>query len=263
MALIIDPLGENEAPRWRPDPKRAWRWLIDTVLPPRCPLCAVEIQEPGTVCPACWQKLRFISRPFCDKTATPFVIDPGPGIYAASAYQHPPDWDRARAAILYDDPAPALIHAFKYSDRHELLPLLANAMHRAGADLLAEADLLIPVPLHRARLWQRRFNQAALLAQRLAKLNGTACRTDLLFRRKPTPPQVGKSREARARNMAGAFAITAHHKPDIAGKRLILVDDVLTTGATLNACSRVLKAAGAANVDILVFARVGDPVALA
>lgn len=261
MSLITDPLAEEGMRRSPPSLRRAWRRLVDLVLPPRCLLCAVEIEEPSSLCPACWAKLRFISKPFCDKTATPFTLDPGPGVYAAAAYQHPPQWQRARAAVLYDDAAASLVHAFKYSDRHEVAPFLARAMAQAGRDILAEADLLLPVPLHRARLWKRRFNQSALLADHIAKMSGVPVRKDLLVRRKDTPPQVGLSREARARNVAGAFVLDKKHRAALAGKKIVLIDDVLTTGATLNAASRVLLTAGVQAVDILVFARVGEIVA--
>lgn len=239
------------------------RFLVDAILPPSCPSCRVQLQEAPALCPSCWSKLTVIERPFCDKTATPFTIDPGPGVYAANAYQFPPHWDRARASVLYEDTARTLVHSFKYSDRHEVLPILARAMARAGADILSECDLIIPIPLHARRLWQRRFNQAALLSQRIAQTCHKPWRNDVLIRRRATPPQVGLSREARARNMAGAFGVRQDYRPFLAGKRVVLVDDVMTTGATLNASSRVLKAAGASQVDVLVFARVGEAIALA
>lgn len=263
MAFIEDPLAEApERPR-RFNLSRAARFMVDLVLPPRCPACAVEVQEPATLCPQCWAGLSFISRPFCERTATPFVIDPGPGIYAASAYQYPPLWQRARAAVLYEGTAPGLVHALKYSDRHEVVTLMAGAMAKAGQDVLAECDLIIPVPLHRWRLWKRRFNQAALLARRIAGSGDVPFRTDILLRRKATASQVGLSREGRARNLAGAFAIAKKHRNLIKKRRIVLIDDVLTTGATLNAACRVLQAAGADHIDVVVFARATDAVALA
>ncbi len=261
MTFIDDPLAEDAAPRRKFSFRHAARLVVDILLPPRCPTCGVGLQEPETLCTGCWAKLSYISRPFCERTATPFVIDPGPGIFAASAYQFPPQWQRARAAVAYEGVATDLVHALKYSDRHEVAPLMARAMHRAGADILEDADLVIPVPLHRSRLWRRRFNQAALLAAHIATASARLCRTDVLIRRKATPPQVGLSREARARNMVGAFAIPAHHRALLTGRRVVVIDDVLTTGATLNAAARILGAAGAANVDILVFARAGTTVA--
>lgn len=237
--------------------------LVDLVMPPLCASCRIRVTDAASICPACWSTLRFIERPFCDKMATPFVIDPGPGVLSSEAHHRPPRWDRARAAVLYGGVAAKLVHALKYSDRHEVAPLLARLMARAGADILAAADLLVPVPLHRWRLLSRGFNQAALLAQRIGRLTDRPWSMDTLIRRKDTPQQVGLTREARARNMVGAFAVPTRRKGRIAGKRLVLVDDVFTSGATLQAAARVLKRAGAANVDILVFARVAEVIAAA
>ena len=263
VSFVEDPmLGESEATaRKRITFKRAARWLIDIILPPRCLACGVELQEPATLCPKCWTNMRFIVPPFCDKTAIPFVIDPGPGIHAAIAYQYPPSWDRARAAALYDGAATALVHAFKYSDRHEVAPFLARAMVRAGTDILPQAHLILPIPLHPRRLWSRRFNQSVVLAKAIANAAQRPYDGDVLVRRKATDPQVGLSRDARARNMVGAFAVPEKKRNVISGKSIVVVDDVLTTGATLNAATRVLKRAGAASVDVLVFARVGQTVA--
>jgi len=262
MAHVEDDPDLVEArPRMRFSLGRLVRAGIDLVLPPLCPGCGARVADPSSLCPSCWADLPAISRPFCERTAIPFEIDPGPGTVAPEAIQRPPVWDRARAAVRYDGIAPKLVQALKYGDRHEVAPLMAGLMARAGADILREADLVVPVPLHRRRLWSRRFNQAALLARGAASLAHRPCRLDVIVRRKATPSQVGLSEEARARNMAGAFAVPVRLKPLIAGRRVVLVDDVLTSGATLSAAARVLKRAGAGAVDVLVFARVGDVLA--
>lgn len=240
-----------------------FRMIIDLVMPPLCASCRIRVTDAASICPACWSTLSFIERPFCDKTATPFVIDPGPGVLSSEAHHRPPRWNRARAAVLYGGVAARLVHALKYSDRHEVAPLLARLMARAGADILSEADLLVPVPLHRWRLLSRGFNQAALLTERIGRLAGRPWAMDALLRRKDTPQQVGLTREARARNMAGAFAVPAARKSRISNRRIVLIDDVFTSGATLQAATRALKRAGAANVDILVFARVAEVIAAA
>jgi ComF family protein len=175
------------------------------------------------------------------------------------AIADPPSYQRARAAVRYDDTARALVHAFKYGDRLDLAPMLGNWMMRAGHELLDGADALVPVPLHWTRLWTRRFNQAAALASAISKISHVPVAHDPLRRVKATAQQVGLSRKDRASNVQGAFRVPPAAKAEVAGRRLILVDDVLTSGATSDACARALLRAGAAQVDVLVFARVVDP----
>jgi ComF family protein len=158
--------------------------------------------------------------------------------------------------VRYDDIARALIHAFKYGDRLDLAPTLGRWTASAGRELLAEADALIPVPLHWRRLWARRFNQSAALAETMSAASGVPVLHTALKRMKATAHQVGLSQAERAVNVQGAFRVPPEGKADIAGRRLVLVDDVLTSGATVDACTRALLRAGAANVDVLVFARV-------
>jgi ComF family protein len=254
-------VAAEAAPRRRLRLGAWWRAGLDLLLPPLCPTCSARVLDPSSLCPACWRSLDVIERPFCDKTATPFELDPGPGALSPEAHQFPPPWGRARAAALYEGAAPKLVQALKYGDRHEVAPLLARLMRRAGADVLAEADLLVPVPMHRWRLWTRRFNQAALLANHLGRTAERPVAHGALVRRKATPQQVGLTREQRARNMAGAFAVPAKRRALVEGRRVVLVDDVYTSGATLAAATRVLKRAGAAEVDVLVFARVAERIA--
>jgi ComF family protein len=258
-----DGLPSPEARRALPDLpwRRAWRAIVDLIVPPSCPACGARTAEPTTLCPACWRETKRISRPFCERLALPFSLDPGSGTISPAALAHPPRWDRARAAVLYEGPPTQLVTALKFGDRLEVAPCLASEMARAGADILREADAMVPVPLHPRRLFQRRFNQAAVLAHGVSKRSGVPVLVDVLRRVKPTPPQVGLTKEGRARNVVGAFAVPARRRDGIAGKRLILVDDVLTTGATLEACARVLNRAGAASVDVLVCARVGEVIA--
>lgn len=241
--------------------RRAWRTVVDLIVPPSCPACGARTAEPATMCPACWAATRRISRPFCERLALPFSLDPGPGAISPAALAHPPRWDRARAAALYEGPARSLVTSLKFGDRLEVAPFLAAEMARAGADILREADAILPVPLHPRRLFQRRFNQAAVLAGGIGKRAGVPVLVDALRRVKATPPQIGLTKEGRARNVVGAFAVPAAKRAAITGQRLVLVDDVLTTGATLEACARVLKRAGAASVDVLVYARVGEVIA--
>jgi ComF family protein len=153
-----------------------------------------------------------------------------------------------------------LVHGLKYGDRLELAPMMGRWISHAGRELLAEADALVPVPLHWRRLWTRRFNQSAMLAAAISAESGVPVAAAALKRVKPTAQQVGLSRSERAQNVQGAFRVPAEGKPAVAGRRLIVVDDVLTSGATVDGCARALLRAGAANVDVLIFARVADPV---
>ena len=174
------------------------------------------------------------------------------------AIADPPSYRRARAAVRYDDVAAKLVHAFKYGDRLDLSPLLGRWMVRAGKDLFEGADALVPVPLHWRRLWARRFNQSAALAQAISRATTIPVTHAALRRVKATTQQVGLSRAERATNVQGAFRVDPAGKAEVAGRRLIVIDDVLTSGATTDACARALLRAGAAQVDVLVFARVVD-----
>ena len=238
---------------------RLWRSVVDTVTPPRCLACHAEITGAASLCAVCWQGLRQIDEPLCNVLGTPFAYDQGEGSVSAAALANPPAWDRARAAVAYDDAARPVVHALKYRDTQEAGLLMARMMTRAGRRLLADADMLIPVPLHRVRLWRRRFNQSAYLALNIAAASGTAFRPDILLRVKATRSQVGLREDERRKNVAKAFALAAAKAGDIQDKKVLLVDDVLTTGATAGTCAKVLKAAGAAQVDVLCFALVLEP----
>jgi ComF family protein len=230
---------------------------LDTALPPLCPACRDLITDNG-LCPTCWGKLAFISAPYCPRLGIPFAYDPGPGILSMQAIADSPAYQRARAAVRYDDVARKLVHSFKYGDRLDLAPLLGRWMTRAGRDLFEGADALVPVPLHWRRLWARRFNQSAALAEAISRESGIAVAHAQLRRVKATPQQVGLSRTERATNVQGAFRVAPSDKAHVAARRLIVIDDVLTSGATADACARALLRAGAAQVDVLVFARVVD-----
>jgi ComF family protein len=239
---------------------RALRVALDRALPPLCPGCRTPLADPAALCATCWRGVSFICEPLCPRLGVPFPFDPGPGVLSMQALAEPPAYDRARAAVRYEDVARALVHACKYRDRPELARMLGAWMARAGRDLLADADGLVPVPLHWGRLWGRRFNQAAELAKAIARESGVPLCEGALRRVRATRHQVGLSRSERAANMQGAFRVGAEAVPLVVGRRLVLVDDVLTTGSTLEACARALSRAGAARVDVLVFARVVDPV---
>lgn len=239
---------------------RLWRGVIDLVTPCLCLVCGAPVGEPASLCVTCWGQLGQIDEPVCEALGTPFAYDQGEGAFSAAALADPPLWDRARAAVIFDETSGKLVHALKYLDRQEAGLFMARLMGRAGRKLLAEADVILPVPLHRFRLWQRRFNQSAFLAQQLSKATGKPWRSRLLVRSRRTRTQVGLEREERRRNVKNAFALTPDGVAAVAGKAVLLVDDVRTTGATAEACARVLKEAGAARVDLLSFALVPAPV---
>jgi ComF family protein len=201
-----------------------------------------------------------IAPPYCERLGIPFAYDPGPGVLSMQAISDPPAYHRARAAVRYDDISRALVHALKYGDRIDLAPIMGRWMARAGHELLKEADAIIPVPLHWRRLWARRFNQSMLLSQEISQEAGIPVADAALKRIKATAQQVGLSQSERAQNVQGAFRVPPDRKAEVAGRRVVLVDDVLTSGATSDACARALLRAGAANVDLLVFARVVDAV---
>ena len=257
---MSEPLDAPQV-RWRARLRRggreAWQAALGLLYPPTCIACQAATGEPHALCAGCWSQVRFIERPFCERLGTPFAQDLGPGLLSPEAMADPPVWGRARAVAAFDEgPARRLVYRLKYGDRLDIAPTVGRWMARAGAELLEDADLLVPIPLHRRRLAGRRFNQAAALAQAVSVQCGVPSDPTALERAKATAPQVGLSRLQRAANMQGAFLVPAEALAKVSGRRIVLIDDVLTSGATTNAAARVLRRAGAAEVDLLTFARV-------
>ncbi|WP_293809399.1 ComF family protein [uncultured Bosea sp.] len=236
--------------------RSGWRGLVGIVYPPTCIACRAATGEAQALCPACWRGIGFIERPYCERLGTPFPVDLGPGLLSPAAIADPPVFARARAVCRFDGTARELVHRLKYGDRVELSLTLGRMMTQAGRELTADADLVLPVPLHRTRLWRRRFNQAAALAQLIARETGLPFAATALTRIRRTRQQIGLTRPQRAENLQGAFHVPVAMRQLIEGRRILLVDDVLTTGATVNAASRALLRAGASAVDVLTFARV-------
>jgi ComF family protein len=240
-------------PAW---PRGLARSLLDLALPPRCLGCGAVVSDPGALCPSCFSKVTHVTRPHCDQCALPF---PGGSTLAAegrcpACLAHPPAFSRTRAAWIYDEGSAPLVLRFKHADRTDATPAFARWMARAGADLLTEGPVLVPVPLHPKRLWRRRYNQAALLAQAIARRMDLDHRPLALVRARATASQGTRDRQGRLANLKDAFAVA---RPDaIEGRSVVLIDDVMTTGATLNECARALARAGATRVDALVLARV-------
>ena len=249
-----------------PDTGRLRRWAgaaLGLVLPPRCLVCGGVVEGAGAVCAGCWPAITFLGPPHCVTCGYPFAFDSGPGVLCGACAVAQPSFGRARAVLAYDEASRTPLLAFKHRDRIDAAPAFGDWMARAGAELLADAELLVPVPLHRTRLLARRYNQAALLAHALEGACGVPAAPDLLVRTRRTPSQGRLSPPARRRNVAGAFAVRGGMAHLARDRRIVLVDDVLTTGATAEACARTLLRAGAAAVDVLTLARVVRPTAAA
>ena len=228
--------------------------LARVLFPPVCAGCRRHVREPGTLCASCWPDVRFIEPPYCSILGTPFAFEVGEGAISPAAIANPPPFSRARAAVTYSGIARDLVQNLKYRDRTDLAPWMARWMVRAGAELLRDADLVVPVPLHARRFFTRRFNQSAELARHVAKLAGLRFEPAVIKRIKQTRQQVGLAANERVANMRGAFGVPDGRKAMLSGQRVLLVDDVFTTGATVSAVTKVLKRAGAREVDVLTFA---------
>ena len=239
--------------------KVALRSMFDVVLPPLCLGCKARLIDHDALCPACWRGITFIRPPVCDRLGVPMPFDIGAPMVSAAAEADPPHYDRARAVARYDGLMRDLVHAFKFADSHDGRRLFGRWLCEAGADVIASADLIMPIPLARMRLLSRRFNQAQILAAELARRTGKPVDAFGLARTRTTAHQIGLSRAERRRNVSGAFAVPAQRLHTVAGKSVLLVDDVITTGATASAAARALKKAGAARVDVLALALVCEP----
>lgn len=245
---------------------------VGLAIPPTCVACDRLVAEDAALCAACWREMPFLAPPWCARLGLPFAYDLGAGAVSPQAIAHPPRFDRLRAVAAYEGPARAMVSRLKYHDRPHLAQAMAAWMARAGAELRFAAEdedgaggsdmdrappLLVPVPLHPFRQWTRRYNQAALLATRVGELWGAEVAAHALVRSRATRRQVGLDAAQRAKNVRGAFAVSDAGRLVLAGRRVVLVDDVHTTGATVAAAARALERAGARAVDVLVFAHAG------
>ncbi len=230
--------------------------LLDQLYPPTCLACDGPVARAHALCAGCFARLRPITSPLCPRLGVPFEVSLGPDVLSAEAIADPPPFDRARSAVLYNEIARTIVARLKYSDRPELARFCARLMVGAGRELLGDEPVLVPVPLHRSRQFKRLYNQSAELSREVAKLTGLRVDETLVRRVKATRQQVGLSADARQRNVAGAFRADADLAARLRGRPVLIVDDVITTGATIRALTRTLRAAGAEKVDVLSFARV-------
>jgi ComF family protein len=229
---------------------------IDLLLPPRCIVTGRIVDRQGVIAHEAWQALSFIGAPFCACCGTPFSFAADAEQMCGACLAQLPYYEKARAALAYDDASRDMILRFKHADSLHAVHSFVPWLQRAGAEMLGEADLIVPVPLHRRRLWKRRYNQAAVLAQALGRAHAVAVMPDALVRTRATPPQGHMSRNERRKNVRNAFSVDPRRTGMVKDRRILLVDDVLTTGATVGECARALKKAGAASVSVLALARV-------
>lgn len=238
--------------------RRSLAALSDVIMPPVCLACREPLAGHDALCPACWSGIDFIRPPLCGRLGLPMPFDAGGVMVSAAAVADPPPYGRARAVAAYAGQMRDLVHDLKFNDRHDVRRLFGRWLAEAGKELVADADVVVPVPLSRWRLLKRKFNQAAILGSEVARLAELPFEPMALCRTRATPSQVGLTRRQRQENVAGAFAVPAREQAKIAGRNIVLVDDVITTGATVGACAKVLKRAGARNVDVLALAIVTD-----
>lgn len=238
--------------------RRGLGWLSDIVMPPVCLACRAPLATHDALCARCWRDIDFIRPPLCDRLGLPLPFDIGAPMISAAAAADPPPYHRARAVAAYDGAMKTLVHALKFQDRHDVRRLFGRWLVEAGRELIADAAIVVPVPLARSRLLTRRFNQAAILAAEVARLAELRHEPLALSRTRATASQIGLSRAARQRNVAGAFSVPARYADRVHGRNVLLIDDVITTGSTVGACARALSKAGAARVDVLALALVAD-----
>lgn len=230
--------------------------LLDLIFPPQCLLCGALVQGAGGLCGACWRDTPFLLGLGCDLCGAPLIgEDPGSPVHCDDCRAAQRPWARGRAVMLYDGGARRLVLGLKHGDRLDLVPSLARWMAARAAPLITPETLVVPVPVHWRRLLARRYNQAAVLARALARELAVPDCPDLLTRTRRTQPHEGMGPEARFANVADAFRVTARHRSRLAGRRVLLIDDVMTSGATLSECAAACLAAGATQVEVVVLAR--------
>lgn len=231
------------------------RAMLDALFPPECPSCRAAVETMHNLCSDCFRQLHLISTPLCDCCGIPFAVPMEPGMQCPQCLAEPPHFTKARSVMVYDGISAPLITALKFHDQWAGLARYDAMLSMAGTQLLADVDFIAPIPLHWRRLWQRKYNQSALLAYGVAARTQKTCVADLLLRTRFTPPQMRLKRAERLKNVQRAFAVNPRHMEMVKDKKILLVDDVMTTGATANVCAKALRKAGAREVCVLTLAR--------
>lgn len=229
--------------------------ILDFIFPPQCLICRHRVDAHGTLCLECWKNVHFITEPYCACCGLPFDFSIGENALCGECIQQRPSYSRARSAFKYDDSSSKLVTSLKFGDQLHLASIYGAWLAKAGQELIANSDFIVPVPLHWKRFASRKYNQSALLAYALAKHTRLPVLPDALKRIKPTQPQTGLTRSAREKNVRAAFEANAKHTDKIKCKSLLLIDDVMTTGATIEQCTKTLLKNNAAHVNVLTLAR--------
>ncbi|HPD82354.1 MAG: ComF family protein [Alphaproteobacteria bacterium] len=241
---------------------KAFHLFLDMILPPRCIVSGEIVDRQGLISPQIWGQLNFITDPQCNRCGFPFDFDTGDvreGNICLGCLQSPPLFDKARAALVYDDVSRDIILGFKHGDQTEAVPAFIPWLRQAGQSLLKQSDYIMPVPLHRWRILRRRFNQSALIAKYLSEDTKIPMMLDGVLRQRATVTQGHLNSNERQKNVKNAFVVHPKRAESLKGKTVILIDDVYTTGATVNECTKVLLKAGVSAVNILTLARVVKP----
>ncbi len=228
--------------------------ILDILFPLRCIICKSKVQNDGALCTECFKSIHFITYPYCAICGTPFPYNVGPGALCGKCMADPPPYNKARAVFIYNEHSAKLVTDFKYGDKLQGYKHFGRWMEERGSELLEKCDMLVPVPLHRRRFFDRRYNQSALLCHAIRRFSGVKVIPDMLIRRKNTVPQTTLPKQTRQKNVANAFILNkrySNNRYSPKGKSITIVDDVMTTGATIKACAKILKRAGASNVFVL------------